>query len=408
MENQTNQYKWLILALAFFTDMIVVAIPSMGLAVLSKEISLDLHLNLVQVGVIWGIGAVPTILTSLLGGTVGDIFGAKRVLIVSSLLTGLLGAARGWANSYLSMLIITLVGGAVAPFVTMNALKIAGQWFPKKQLGLANGILGMGMASGFLLGALLSASTFSPLLGGWRNVLITYGIAGALFAVPWLFTRSAPAGKSASAPHVSLFGAVRRVAGLRNIWLQGLVMFGIFGCIQGVLGYLPLYLRNLGWTTLRADSAVSSFHLASLLFVVPIAFLSDRLGSRKPLLLLATLAITLGTGLLSISSGGWILPAVLMIGFLRDSFMSISFAMTIEMDGVGSDYAGTAVGFIVGIGSIASVIAPPIGNSLAKFSLGAPFILWSGLALLAVICLLQIKPKTQSAVEIPMDKEPIS
>ena len=73
----------------------------------------------------------------------------------------------------------------------MNGIKIAGQWFPAHQLGLANGLISMGMALGFLLGSLLSATTFSPLLGGWRNVLIVYGIAGAMFSIAWfLYARS--------------------------------------------------------------------------------------------------------------------------------------------------------------------------------------------------------------------------
>ena len=172
--------------------MFVVAIPAMGTSVLAKEISEDLSLDLVQVGIVWGVGSLPAILTSLLGGAVGDKVGPRRVLIVSSLLAGILGAARGLAVDFLSLTVIVIVLGALIPFVAINCLKTVGQWFPAYQLGLANGLISMGMALGFLLGALLSATTFSPLLGGWRNVLIAYGIAGALFSIPWFFTRALP------------------------------------------------------------------------------------------------------------------------------------------------------------------------------------------------------------------------
>ena len=59
-----KNYKWYILALVILTNMLVVAIPSMGMSVLAKEIAQDLNLNLVQVGMIWGIGSLPSIFSS--------------------------------------------------------------------------------------------------------------------------------------------------------------------------------------------------------------------------------------------------------------------------------------------------------------------------------------------------------
>ena len=52
MPEHTDRYKWTILILVVLTNMFVIAIPMMGMAVMSKEISLDLGLDLVQVGVI--------------------------------------------------------------------------------------------------------------------------------------------------------------------------------------------------------------------------------------------------------------------------------------------------------------------------------------------------------------------
>ena len=54
--------------------------------------------------------------------------------------------------------------------------KAASEWFSGKQLGLANGLLAMGMGVGFTLGAMISATVLSPILGNWRNVMFAYGI----------------------------------------------------------------------------------------------------------------------------------------------------------------------------------------------------------------------------------------
>jgi MFS family permease len=400
MENRQDKYRWYILGLAFLTDMVVVAIPSMGMSVLAKEISQDLDLNLVQVGVVWGIGSLPIILTSVLGGAIGDKLGPRRVLVVGSLLTGLLGAVRGLAVNFLSMTVVMLLLGALIPFVTMNAIKTAGQWFPSHQLGMANGLLSMGMALGFLLGSLISATTLSPMLGGWRHVLILYGLFGACFSIPWIFVRTHPSQHKTGGQGLSIGSAVRAVARLKDIWLLGLALFGIGGGIQGVLGYLPLYLRGLGWNVLGADGALSAFHTASMLFVLPISLWSDRLGSRKRLLLIAAFMIVLGTGLLGFVSGVWIWLAVLLAGFVRDGFMAIFITMGIETRGVGAAYAGTAVGFTMAISGIGNVIAPPLGNSLAVYRPSAPFILWSGLALLGLVCLLMVRQADRGSVTI--------
>lgn len=392
-----KNYKWYILSLVVLTNMLVVAMPSMGMSVLAKEIAQDLGLNLVQVGFVWGIGSLPAIITSLLGGAIGDKVGPKRVLIVSSLLAGLLGAVRGLATDFVSMIVIVIFLGALIPFVSMNGIKIAGQWFPAHQLGLANGLISMGMALGFLLGAILSATTFSPLLGGWRNVLIAYGIAGALFSIPWLFVRTLPAHHAPIGQGVSMRTAVLHVIRVKNIWLLGFTLFGVSGCIQGVLGYLPTYLRDIGWEAIRADGALSVFHTISMIFVLPLALWSDRMSSRKRLLMIATLMVVLGTGLLSVTSGGWIWLAVLLAGFVRDAFMAIFITMVIETKGIGTLYAGTAVGLTMAISGIGNMIAPPLGNSLAVLWKGAPFAFWAGLSVFGMVCLSLIKegiPKT--------------
>ena len=46
---------------------------------------------------------------------------------------------------------------------------------------LVGGALGMGL--GFLLGSFLAATFLSPLLGGWRNVLLLYGGVSVVFSL---------------------------------------------------------------------------------------------------------------------------------------------------------------------------------------------------------------------------------
>jgi NNP family nitrate/nitrite transporter-like MFS transporter len=379
-------YRWYILILAALTNTLTVAIPTMCLPVLFKEISGELDLSLVQIGLIWGIGALPGIFTSLAGGAIGDRFGPKRILSVGCMLVGLAGALRGLANDFITLAATVFLLGLLSPLVTMNVFKTCGIWFSRRQLGLANGVLSMGMALGFLVGSMISATLLSPWLGGWRNVLFLYGAIAMALSLPWYLTRSAPGEVELSTGETSpksLRKAVSHVARIKKVWLLGLIILGISGCIQGTLGYLPLYLRGLGWPAVSADGASAAFHTMSLIFVIPIALWSDRLGSRKKVLMATALFIITGVGLLSIVDGIMVWVAVGLAGLVRDGFMGVFMTMIIETEGVGATYAGTATGLVVAFSGLGNLVAPPLGNSLAGVAPSLPFIFWAALTVVS-------------------------
>lgn len=412
-----NNDRWLILGLAMLTNTLVAAVPGMALSVLFNEMSRDLHLSLFQVGLIWGLGSLPGIATVLIAGMVGDRIGPKRVLVASCLLIGVAGALRGLAINFNTLAVTVFLFGLASSFISMNTLKACGMVFSRQQLGLASGVLSMGMALGFLSASLLSATVLSPWLGGWRNVLILYGGIDLLMAIPWLLIRSLPshtaagpgpaAGRSSQNPggpgHTSLRSTFTYVLKIRNVWLYGLVLIGVGGCVQGVLGYIPLYLRGQGWPGPSADGALAAFHTISLLCAIPIALASDRLRSRKKVLLAASGSIILGVSLLSVVSGGWVWLAVCLAGMVRDGFMAVLMTAIIETDGVGPVYAGTAVGIVSAMGNLGSLTAPPLGNSLASLAPGLPFIFWAVLTVMGLIALLWTRdrrPDQALALEI--------
>jgi MFS family permease len=181
--------------------------------------------------------------------------------------------------------------------------------------------------------------------------------------------------------------AFSHVVRLKNVWILGLALLGIGGCIQGALGYLPLYLREIGWPGPRADGALATFHAMSLLMVFPIALLSDRLGSRKRLLMIATVMVAVGIGSLAIVPGPLVWASVILAGLVRDGFMAIYMTMLTELDGVGALYAGTAIGLSGTLSRVGGLVAPPVGNSLATVNLNLPFVLWGGMALVGLVCL---------------------
>lgn len=400
-EKYTSNYRWLMLSLAALTPMLVLAMPNMSLPVLFPEISSELNLTLVEIGWIWAVSSITGMFIGLVGGTLGDRFGARRTLITLCLLTGITGALRGFADNFITFMITSFLLGLVQPAIAVNVFKIAGEWFRPKQLGMASGVISAGFASGLSLGALVSASVLSPMLGSWRQVFFFYGILAVIISVLWYMLHPREEDSDAARKsYVPLRQGLPHVMRLRKIWLIGLGGMGIRACVVGATGYLPTYLRNIGWETVSADNALATFYFVSLLAAIPIAMLSDRTQIRRGFLMLAAFMITLGVSLLSVVDGSFVWIAVIIAGVMFDALMAIQMTTIMEVEGVGVAYIGTALGFSGVIRNFGGTFSPPLGNSLAVYGLNVPFIFWAVMGLVGLVVFALLPSKQKKKVEL--------
>jgi len=316
---------------------------------------------------------------------IGDRFGPRRVIIVVCLALGVFGALRGFANSFIVLVGTNLLSGFLVSVMPITLHKACGMWFSGRRLGFANGFVAAGMATGSMIGSLISATVLSPRLGGWRQVMFFYGGISGIMAIPWLLIKTIP-GEKQGISDAGRFASVRTslstVVGIREVWLLGLVFLGVGGCVTGTLGYLPLYLREMGWIPAWADAALGLFHAMSLVAVFPITMMSDRTGSRMNILMAAALMVMVGVGLLGISNGWLVWGAVLIAGIARDGFMALMITQVTELIGIGARYAATAIGLSLTIGRLGDWLTPPIGNSLATWNSRLPFLFWALMAFL--------------------------
>jgi cyanate permease len=235
---------------------------------------------------------------------------------------------------------------------------------------------------------MISATILSPLLGGWRNVLIAYGIASIAISILWYFTKNDPQQENTSsekAASLSFKETLFKIIKIKRIWILGSVVMWQVGCVQGMLGYLPIYLRDMGWNATAADGAMATFHGLSTLFAVPIVLLSEKIGSRKIILFATTLMTAIGVGILALGSNSNVWTAMVVAGIVRDGFMALQMTTLLEIKEIGTRYAGTAIGLIHSISRVGEIVSPPIGNSFADIDPRIPFIFWSGMAVVALI-----------------------
>jgi len=392
-DNSQSGRRWYVVGLGAATVFFVFAVPTTCMPVLFSEIAEDLNLSIVQIGTIWGASSVAGIFSILLTGLAADRFGAKRTILIGCLLAGVFGASRGLADSFTSLAITSLLFGFASEAVPVIVVKNTSQWFHGRGLGTAQGIITAGVGGGMMLGALLSATVLSPLLGGWNNVMFLYGALSILVGLVWFFTISEPrrVDDAGTGDMPTPKQSLSHLFGIKGVWLVAIAMMGFAGCNKGVTGYLPLYLRNNGWTAVRADGALAALNAAGTVAAIPLTILSDKLGLRKAVLLPGLVITIISSGLLSVVTGQstWLLA--IMIGAFRDMVWAMAATMIVETKGVGLAYAGTAVGIVHTFTRVGYAFAPPVGNSLEAIQPGLAFVFWSGLSVIAVLAFLFVK-----------------
>ncbi len=399
-ERQNSAYRWVILVMVTLSGFLVMGFPTTGLSAMFSEIAEGLGLDLIEIGVIWGIGTGMGIFTALLGGAVIDVFGTCRTLVLLCLATGVFGALRGLAVDFLSLFIFSFLFGMVQPILPMNFVKLNREWFASRQLGFASGVMSAGFATGLMLGSRLSATVLSPLLGGWRAVLIFLGLCAIVMAVVWALLHPPSERSPQERPGQRLnlrevLANLRYVTRFRELWVIALAVFGVLGLMRGLVGYVPTYLREIGWGAVEADSAITVFFFCSLIGVVPISHLSDRLGNRRLVMAFGTSMMTLGTLLMFlVGDNFWgVMLAMALAGFTFDSFMALKGASITEVDGLQIALVGSALGFGGMLQNIGSTITPPLGNTLSTVALNTPFLLWAASGVFATLMLLSYRKR---------------
>jgi MFS family permease len=147
-----------------------------------------------------------------------------------------------------------------------------------------------------------------------------------------------------------------------------------------MVGYLPLYLRGQGWSASAADGTLAVYFAVSSICVIPLSFLSDRIGSRKAILFPGLIVSLVSLTLIPLVSGSTIWVLMILTGFVMDSFMAVMVTTLLETKGIGPAYSGTAVGIVFTITQIGGVISPPLGNSLASINPELGFFFWAALS----------------------------
>jgi len=320
-------------------------------------------------------------------GMLADRFDNKKLLMLGAALNVAASVLFALAPNLATGLLARVMLGVSGAFLYVPSVRYVVTNFDQKSRGQTMGWVQFGAGAGQVVGLSLIplATVYSDLSSAF---LIPAVLAGVLLALQGLQLRPTRTSGKAS----PVMGDVLATEGFKPF--LGF-FFLAFMANYAISGWLPTYLRNdFGFGPAEAGLAASLSAIAMSISSPMVGKLSDRLGARKPVLLMGSALSMLCFGIMVFSHDPTIIVIAAMLKGVG-SAMTTPVSMMFAGETFAAAGAGVAVGFASTTGQLASSASGPffgytldVTNSFAM--------MWGvalGCVLVSMLCLMTVKEK---------------
>ncbi|MFC5279193.1 CynX/NimT family MFS transporter [Halorubrum rubrum] len=337
----------------------------------------DVGLTSTQAGVLAGAIPLTYVPLALVSGLVVDRIGPARVIAAGVLVYGGGQIGRSVAPGFASLLAFTLAMGVGATTVTFGLPKLVSTLFPSGRTGRPTAVYLVAASAGSAGVFAVGRPVLGPALGGWRPLFLWSGVVAVCYGAVWsivaIRTGIDDAGNDGDAAEsaVDAFEPRALAADLRRVLthreLQLLVVIGTMYLLinHGIQGWLPTLLESRGLPAALAGRATSAFVVAHVAGVLGVPELADRFAVERPALVGCGTAAFLGIGVLIAGDAGTVaLLGVVAAGLGSGGLSPLIRTIPPDLEGIGTELTGTAVGFIFAVGEVGGFLGPVLVGTL--------------------------------------------
>ena len=222
-------------------------------------------------------------------GFLADKFGRVKVLVIGYLLFGVATFFSGMITSFVVFLAVRALTGLGEGTYYGSQYGISSTITPKKYRGLIAAIINSGMAFGISLGFMSSSYFTYTLHKGWQFPFLLFAIPTVLIAILIaVFVRDHSHTEKKQLQRKEKV-EMKLLFTKNHIFVYILIFCSLYGFF-GMLTWLPYYLQTARGVDASQTGIISSLvPWASIPGAILFGFLSDRIKSKKPMIIVLAL-----------------------------------------------------------------------------------------------------------------------
>lgn len=361
---------WMVMWAVYFASIAVVInqfkVPPM-MDILLKE----LDITMAQGGWMMSIFFVAGVLLALPAAFANDKFGPKTTGMIALACTAMGSLIGGFSESLEILLIGRIIEGIGLGVIAVVAPAVIAMWFPPEKRGLPMGI----WASWVPVGSFIMFNLAYPIQSylGWHGVWWFGTVVAIVALIYYAMVVTTPPKETLNVKKERGNAPTQEwtmIQGLKqpNAWLLGLAFAGFGFATNGFTSFAPQYfIQAHGVLGEKANFYTSLTPMMSIFSTIIAGWVIVKLRNTKLVLVVGTcLATVLYAFAFLLPSASWIIPMMLLLGFVPGFVATANFTLAPETMPTPA-LAGIALGINNLLFNLGSFFGPPIiGNVISQ------------------------------------------
>lgn len=394
--NQVSNRYWIKLVAVFTLGWLVIYAARTILNPIMGNIKAEFTLDNAQLGLIMSLFFIGYTVTQIPSGIMGDKIGRKKILVPSFLVFGIFMVITGLMPSYFLFVIAWVIVGLAQGMFYGPQYALSSEAIPEKNITLGSALINSGMAFGTSIGYFISSISVSEMGMSWR--IPFYIMAVPILIIAFLMYRiikERPRKQVQQDENIAPF-KMSSLFKNRNLILAYIIIFcSIYGFFM-IITWLPYYLESeRGINFAQVAFVASLVPWAAIPGSLFFSWLSDKLGRRKPvLMIMLPLAFIFTASIVFFDN--LVILYIALIGYgIVGKISTNPVLIAVVADNAPKSALGTSFSVYNFIGMTASILAPYITGFLTDLtgSMAIGFYLAALLLVVGLVAALMLKEK---------------